>query len=89
MKQKTIALFFLILFFITMMTQCQPVREVERPRPDRPPQPELRNYVEFRTNYEPNMVHGVVHGGMRRSERKVRLIRVLFFNPKSAIRNPN
>jgi hypothetical protein len=39
MKQKTIALFFLILFFITMMTQCQPVREVERPRPDRPPQP--------------------------------------------------
>ena len=24
----------------------------------------ILNYVEFRTNHEPYMVHGVVHGGM-------------------------
>ena len=25
----------------------------------------ILNYVEFRTNHEPYMVHGVVHGGVR------------------------
>jgi len=25
----------------------------------------ILNYIEFRTNHEPDVVHGVVHGGMR------------------------
>jgi len=29
----------------------------------------ILNYVKFRTNHEPNVVHGVVHGGVRRERR--------------------
>jgi hypothetical protein len=32
----------------------------------------ILNYVEFRTNHEPYMVHGVVHGGFRNAELKIR-----------------
>src|SRR3972149_2276274 len=46
MDTKRVALFFLILFFIPLTAECQPVRVVERPGPDRPatehPGPPLR-----------------------------------------------
>jgi hypothetical protein len=29
----------------------------------------ILNYVKFRTNHEPNVVHGVVHSGVRRERR--------------------
>jgi hypothetical protein len=32
----------------------------------------ILNYVEFRTNHEPYMVHGVVHGGFRNAESEIR-----------------
>jgi hypothetical protein len=39
MEKKRVFLFFLILFFIPLTGQCQPVREVEKPRPDHPGPP--------------------------------------------------
>jgi len=33
----------------------------------------ILNYVEFRTNHEPNVVHGVVHGELRIGKSQIRI----------------
>ena len=38
----------------------------------------ILNYVEFRTNHEPYMVHGVVHGGMKNEKEFILGLLIIF-----------